>query len=174
MLVSLKWLRDYVDLPDDLDVEAFAERLTMASAEVEGIERVGGWDRDLVTVAEVLSVDPHPNADRLVLATVEYGAGEPHTVVCGAPNVAAGQRVAFAREGAELVDPRSGETATLKAARIRGVESSGMVLSERELGLSEEHEGILELPGDAPVGRRSPTTSATWCWTCTPGRTGPT
>ena len=152
MLVSLKWLRDYVDLPDDLDVEAFAERLTMASAEVEGIERIGGWDRDLVTVAEVLSVDPHPNADRLVLATVEYGAGEPHTVVCGAPNVAAGQRVAFAREGAELVDPRSGEPTALKAARIRGVESSGMVLSERELGLSEEHEGILELPGDAPVG----------------------
>ena len=152
MLVSLKWLRDYVDLPDDLDVEAFAERLTMASAEVEGIERVGGWDRDLVTVAEVLSVDPHPNADRLLLATVEYGAGEPHTVVCGAPNVAAGQRVAFAREGATLIDPRNGQPATLKAARIRGVESSGMVLSERELGLSEEHEGILELPADAPVG----------------------
>ena len=152
MLVSLKWLRDYVDLPDDLDVEAFAERLTIASAEVEGIERVGGWDRDLVTVAEVLAVEPHPNADRLKLATVEYGAGEPRTVVCGAPNVAAGQRVAFAREGAQLVDPRSGEVSTLKAARIRGVESSGMVLSERELGLSEEHEGILELPADAPVG----------------------
>ena len=152
MLVSLKWLRDYVDLPDNLDVEAFAERLTMASAEVEGIERVGGWDRELVTVAEVLTVEPHPNADRLRLATVEYGAGESRTVVCGAPNVAAGQRVAFAREGAQLVDPRSGETSTLKAARIRGVESSGMVLSERELGLSDEHEGILELPADAPVG----------------------
>ena len=153
MLVSLKWLRDYVDLPDDLDVEAFAERLTMASAEVEGIERIGDWDRDLVTVAEVLSVDQHPNADRLKLATVEYGAGEPRTVVCGAPNVAAGQRVAFAREGAELIDPRNGERSTLKPATIRGVESAGMVLSERELGLSDEHEGILELPADAPVGR---------------------
>lgn len=153
MLVSLKWLRDYVDLPGDLDVEAFAERLTIASAEVEGIERVGDWDRELVTVAEVLSIDPHPNADRLKLATVEYGAGEPRTVVCGAPNVAAGQRVAFAREGAELVDPRNGERSTLKPARIRGVESAGMVLSERELGLSEAHEGILELPADAPVGR---------------------
>ena len=153
MLVSLKWLRDYVELPGDLDVEAFAERLTMASAEVEGIERVGDWDRELVTVAEVLSVDPHPNADRLKLATVEYGAGEPRTVVCGAPNVAAGQRVAFAREGAELIDPRDGQRATLKPARIRGVESAGMVLSERELGLSDEHEGILELPADAPVGQ---------------------
>ena len=153
MLVSLKWLRDYVDLPDDLDVDAFAERLTMASAEVEGVERIGDWDRDLVTVAEVLSIDPHPNADRLKLATVEYGAGEPRTVVCGAPNVAAGQRVAFAREGAELIDPRNGERSTLKPATIRGVESAGMVLSERELGLSEAHEGILELPTDAPIGR---------------------
>ena len=153
MLVSLKWLRDYVDLPDNLDVEAFAERLTMASAEVEGIERVGGWDRELVTVAEVLTVEPHPNADRLQASRPSSTApGEPRTVVCGAPNVAAGQRVAFAREGAQLVDPRSGEVLTLKAARIRGVESSGMVLSERELGLSEEHEGILELPADAPVG----------------------
>ena len=153
MLVSLKWLRDYVDLPADLDVDAFAERLTMASAEVEGIERIGDWDRELVTVAEVLSIDPHPNADRLKLATVEYGAGEPRTVVCGAPNVAAGQRVAFAREGAELIDPRNGERSTLKPATIRGVESAGMVLSERELGLSEAHEGILELPADAPIGR---------------------
>ena len=154
MLVSLKWLRDYVDLPDDdLDIEAFAERLTMASAEVEGIERIGDWDRELVTVAHVMSVDPHPNADRLKLATVDYGAPQPRTVVCGAPNVAAGQRVAFAREGAELIDPRNGERSTLKPAKIRGVESAGMVLSERELGLSDEHEGILELPADAPVGR---------------------
>ena len=152
MLVSLRWLRDYVDLPDDLDVEAFARRLTMATAEVERIGRVGGWDRELVTVGSVLSVDAHPNADRLRLATVDYGGAEPQTVVCGAPNVAAGQRVAFAREGAELIDPRNGEPFRLKRAKIRGVESSGMVLSERELGLSEEHEGILELPADAPLG----------------------
>ena len=152
MLVSLKWLREYVDLPADLDVDAFAHRLTIASSEVEGIERVGDWDRDLVIVAAVLAVDPHPDADRLRLATVDYGGAEPQTVVCGAPNVTAGQRVAFAREGAELIDPRSGTATRLKRATIRGVESSGMVLSERELGLSEEHEGILELPADAPVG----------------------
>ncbi|MEE8422801.1 MAG: phenylalanine--tRNA ligase subunit beta [Dehalococcoidia bacterium] len=153
MLVSLNWLRDYVDLPADVDADDLAHRLTMASAEVEGINHVGaGWDRELVTVGSVTSVDPHPNADRLVLATVDYGGGSPQQVVCGAPNVAAGQRVAFAREGATLVDPQSGEPSTLEAATIRGVESAGMVLSERELGLSDEHEGILVLPEDAPVG----------------------
>ena len=152
MLVSLRWLREYAGLPDGLGADELAARLTAASAEVEGIARTGGWDRELVTVGEVLAVEPHPDADRLRLATVEYGAGTPQTVVCGAPNVAAGQRVAFAREGALLTDPRSGEPAPLRRARIRGVESAGMVLSERELGLSGEHEGILVLPSDAPVG----------------------
>jgi phenylalanyl-tRNA synthetase beta chain len=153
MLVSLKWLRDYVDLPRDLDVEELAHRLTEASAEVEGVRRIGAqWDRELVRVGEVLEVAPHPNADRLRLATVNWGGPAPQTVVCGAPNVAAGQRIAFAREGAELRDPRGGGTARLKATKIRGVESAGMVLSEAELGLSEQHEGILELPAEAPVG----------------------
>jgi phenylalanyl-tRNA synthetase beta chain len=152
MLVSLKWLREYVDLPADLDVEALAERLTMASAEVEGIRRVGGWDRALVTVGAVLAVEPHPQADRLRLVTVDYGGAEPQRVVCGAPNVATGQRIAFAREGARLRDGHSGEPAVLRRSKIRGVESAGMVLSERELGLSEAHEGIVVLPADAPVG----------------------
>ena len=153
MLVSLKWLRQYVDLPADVDVDALAHRLTMASAEVEGIRRVGAeWDGDLVTVGAVLAVDPHPNADRLRLATVDYGGDAPQQVVCGAPNVEAGQRVAFGREGARVIDPRSGESVALRRAKIRGVESAGMVLSERELGLSEEHEGIMVLPADAPVG----------------------
>ena len=153
MLVSLKWLRQYVDLPADVDVEALAHRLTMASAEVEGIHRIGAqWDRDLVTVGAVLAVDPHPNADRLLLATVDYGGDAPQQVVCGAPNVEAGQRVAFGREGARVIDPRSGQSVALRRAKIRGVESAGMVLSERELGLSEEHEGIMVLPPDAPVG----------------------
>ena len=153
MLVSLKWLRDYVDLPDDLDAGELAHRLTTASAEVEGIHRVGAaWDREFVTVGAVVAVDPHPNADRLHLATVDYGGEEPRQVVCGAPNVEAGQRVAFGREGATLVDPQSGAQTTLKRAQIRGVESAGMVLSERELGISDEHEGILVLPEDAPVG----------------------
>ena len=98
------------------------------------------------------SVDPHPNADRLRLATVSL-EGEELTVVCGAPNIAAGQKVAFAMVGARLVDARTGNVETLKAARIRGVESAGMVCSERELALGDDHEGILVLPEDAPQGR---------------------
>ncbi len=153
MLVSIKWLRDYVDLPDDVDVEAVAHRLTMGSAEVEGIDVVGAqWDRELVTVGSVLSVDPHPDADRLRLVTVDYGGKAPQQVVCGAPNLAEGQRIAFARVGATLFDARTGEPSTLKPAKIRGFESSGMVLSEHELGISEEHEGILVLADDASVG----------------------
>ncbi len=152
MLVSLNWLRDYVDLPAGLDVEDLATRLTMASSEVEGIHRTGGWDRDLVRVGQVLAVEPHPQADRLRLATVDYGGPEPQQVVCGAPNLAVGQRIAFAREGARLVDGHTGEASVLKRSKIRGVESAGMVLSERELGLSESHDGIIELPADAPIG----------------------
>ena len=153
MLVSLKWLRDYVDLPLDLDVERFAEQLTMATAEVDGVELIGGeWDRELITVGEVLSVAPHPDADRLRLAVVDYGGADPQQVVCGAPNLAVGQRVAFARPGAQLTDPRSGRRRRLKASTIRGVASAGMVLSEAELGISESHEGIIELPLDAPIG----------------------
>ncbi len=110
------------------------------------------WDRDLVRVGAVLAVDPHPQADRLRLATVDYGGAEPLQVVCGAPNLAVGQRVAFAREGARLYDGHSGEPSTLKRSKIRGVESAGMVLSERELGISEDHEGIIELPEDAAIG----------------------
>lgn len=151
MRVSLKWLADYVDVT--LPPKELAHKLTMAGLEVEHIERIGGeWDEELVKVGLVISVEPHPNADRLRLATVEYGAGEPMTVVCGAPNVAVGQKIAFARAGAKLVDGHTGTPAELKPAKIRGVESTGMVCSERELGLSEEHEGILVLPADAHVG----------------------
>jgi phenylalanyl-tRNA synthetase beta chain len=149
--VSLKWLADYVDIT--LPPEELAHRLTMAGLEVETIERVGGdWDEQLITVGRVVAVDAHPNADRLRLATVDFGGDGPMTVVCGAPNVAAGQKVAFARAGARLIDGRTGKATVLKPASIRGVESSGMVCSEKELGLSGEHEGILVLPDDAPIG----------------------
>ena len=152
MLVSLKWLRDYVDLPADLDVDDLAHRLTMASAEVDGIHRVGNWDRDLVRVGHVMKVEPHPDADRLRLVTVDDGHGEPLRVVCGAPNVAEGQRIAFAREGADLIDGHTGKPSRLKKGTIRGVVSSGMVLSEAELGLSQSHDGIIVLPADTLVG----------------------
>ena len=148
MKIPVSWLREYVDV--SLPPRELAHRLTMAGLESEGETVFGeGWDN--VSVARVVAVEPHPNADRLTLATVDTG-GEQATVVCGAPNVAAGQRVAFARPGAKLLDPDTGDQETLKAARIRGVESAGMVCSERELGLGEDHTGILVLDGDAPVG----------------------
>jgi len=148
--LPLSWLRDYVDVT--LSPAEFAQRVTDAIAEVEGWEVIGEqWDPELVRVAEVLAVDPHPNADRLVLATVNVGEG-PKTVVCGAPNVVAGQKVAFATEGAMLVDGHTGKLSKLKLRAIRGVDSAGMVLSEKELGLSDDHEGILVLPGDCAIG----------------------
>ena len=150
MKLPLSWLRDYVDI--SLEPAEFASRVTDAIAEVEGWEVIGEhWDPELVRVAEVLGVEPHPNADRLRLATVNAGEG-PRTVVCGAPNVAAGQKVAFATEGAMLVDGHTGKLSKLKLRAIRGVDSAGMVLSEKELGLSDEHEGILVLPEDSAIG----------------------
>jgi phenylalanyl-tRNA synthetase beta chain len=149
MRVSLKWLSEYVDLR--LPPEELAERLTHAGLAVDTIVRSGDWGDD-IRVGEVAAVDPHPNADRLRLATVDVGPGERHRVVCGAPNLAVGQRIAFATVGARVRDGHTGKDSVLKPAVIRGVESAGMVLSERELGLSEDHEGILVLPPDAPVG----------------------
>ena len=151
MKVSLDWLREFVDI--DLPVPELARRLIDATAEVESWETIGAaWDPERIRVAEVVAVEPHPNADRLRLATVETGSGR-QQVVCGAPNLAVGQKVAFATEGARLFDGHTGEPTILKLRPIRGVESAGMVLSERELGLSDEHEGILVLPDDAVPGR---------------------
>ena len=151
MKVPLSWLKKYV--PVTISPEDLAHRLTMAGIEVDQVEKIGGeWDKDKVVVGRVLKVDSHPNADRLTVPQVDLGDGETMTVVCGAPNVAAGQKIAFAREGARLVSLRSGSIEPLKAARIRGVESSGMVCSALELGLGEDHDGILVLAEDAPVG----------------------
>ncbi len=163
MKVPLSWLKDYVDIT--LPVARLAERLTLAGLEVESLTPIGElWDRDKVFVGQVLEVTRHPDADRLVLARVEYGAAAPLTVVTGAPNLypyvgqdlsnGRGPKVAFAIVGARLYDGHSAEPkiATLKAGKIRGILSQGMVCSEKELGLSDEHEGILILPEDAPVG----------------------
>ncbi|TMB99838.1 MAG: phenylalanine--tRNA ligase subunit beta [Chloroflexi bacterium] len=151
MRVPLNWLADYVDIV--LPPEELARRLTMAGVEVGDIMRSGEeWEG--IRVAEVVKVDPHPDpeVERLRLATVELDEDERHTVVCGAPNIAPGQKVAFAGIGTRLIDGRTGEPTVLKAARKRGVESAGMVLSEKELGISEQHEGILVLPDEAEVG----------------------
>ena len=148
MKVSLKWLRDYVDIK--LAPKELAERLTMAGLEVKGTQTIGGtWDK--VVIGEVIALNPHPNADRLKLATVDLGT-EQVTTVCGAPNISLGQRVTFAHIGARLIDPHTGEAIVLKPAKIRGVASEGMVCSEKELGISESHEGILVLPPEAPIG----------------------
>jgi len=147
MKVSLKWLSEYVDIK--LTPQELAERLTMAGIEVQGVQTMGGWEK--MMVGEVTEVNPHPDADRLKLVTVNLGSQQ-LTVVCGAPNIAVGQRVPFARVGAQLIDGHTGEMLTLKPAKIRGVLSEGMVCSEKELGISDRHEGIMVLPPEAPVG----------------------
>jgi len=148
MRVPVSWLRDFV--PITLPIRELAHRLTMAGVEVGEVEEIGaGWEHCFV--GQVLRVLPHPNADRLKLCEVDIGR-QRVTVVCGAPNVAEGQKVALALAGARLYDPRTGKPETLKPTRIRGVLSPGMICSERELGLGEDHTGILVLPEDAPVG----------------------
>ncbi len=157
MRVPLQWLQEMVDVA--LPVDELADRLTLGGLEVTAIDRVGEWwDRDRIVVGEVVAVRPHPNADRLVLVRVRLGVDEEIEVVTGAPNLpvgTSGQKVVFAKSGARLIDGYADEEryVTLKPAKIRGVRSEGMVCSEKELGLSDSHEGILILPDDAPVGR---------------------
>lgn len=174
MLVPLSWLREYVDIP--LPTPRLAERLTLAGLEEASLTNTGEWwEEDKIVVGQVAAVLPHPDADRLVLVDVDHqpsqGAADPvlQRVVTGAPNLfqfndrslSSGDlpvlKVAFAREGALLNDAYSDKRPRprkrLKKAKIRGVESLGMVCSELELGLSEEHEGILLLPDDAPIGQ---------------------
>ncbi len=165
MLVPLSWLKDYVDLLPS--IPALAERLTLAGMEVERIEHIGDWwDAEKIVVGQIVSVKKHPNADRLTLVEVNYGGSKPEQVVTGAPNLFHYKdtppdqlpvlKAPFARAGAVLLDAYSDERPRpkkeLKPSKIRGILSSGMVCSERELGLSEEHEGILLLPDDAPLG----------------------
>jgi phenylalanyl-tRNA synthetase beta chain len=151
MRVPLRWLSEYVEI--DLPPAELAHRLTMAGLEAEKIDYIGAdWDK--VYVGFVERVAPHPDADRLVLAAVDAGPDRHLTVVTGAPNIRQGQKVALALAGARLIDGHSEGRVykTLKPSAIRGVRSEGMVCSEKELGLSDEHEGILVLPADAPVG----------------------
>jgi phenylalanyl-tRNA synthetase beta chain len=148
MKVPLNWLKDYVDVT--LPPPELAERLTLAGFEVGELEVIGGsWDH--VIVGQITAVNPHPNADRLRLATVDLGQ-EQETVVCGAPNLNTGDKIAFARVGARLINPYNGKTEALKPAKIRGVLSSGMICSEKELGISDSHEGIMVLSDEATIG----------------------
>ena len=147
MRISLEWLADFIDLDlEDAELpERLANGLLLAGLEVEALERPEASFDGLV-VAEVLSVDPHPNADRLKLCRVADGAGE-RSVVCGAPNVAAGRRVVLATPGVRMPGG-----VKVEVARIRGEQSEGMICSERELGLGADHSGIMLLSGAAEVG----------------------
>ena len=147
MKVPLSWLKQYVDV--DLPAQDLAHRLTMAGIEVGEVEVIGGWSE--VFVGHVTGVRPHPNADRLRLCVVSTGS-EDLEVVCGAPNVAVGQNICFAKVGANIYNTHTERHEVLEAAKIRGVESQGMICSAVELGLGDDHSGIIELPEDAPVG----------------------
>jgi len=148
MKVPIRWLKEYVAI--DLPLAELAERLTMAGTEVKGMPVISGKWQNIV-VGKIAAITPHPNAGRLRLVTVDLGT-EQKTVVCGAPNLRLGDKVAFAHVGAELIDGYSGQKVVLKSAKIRGVVSKGMVCSEKELGISLSHEGIMVLPPEAPVG----------------------
>ena len=148
MRVSLNWLKEYVDI--NVPVDDLLNRLTMAGFEGKVQQVIGGnWEN--IVVGQITAVNPHPNADRLTLVTIDVG-GRQETVVCGAPNVGVGQKMAFAPVDSQLINPHTGKTERLKSARIRGVVSNGMACSEKELGISEEHEGILVLPAEATIG----------------------
>ncbi|HID61490.1 MAG TPA: phenylalanine--tRNA ligase subunit beta [Anaerolineae bacterium] len=161
MRVPLSWLKEYVDIT--LPVEELAERMTLAGLEVAAIEHVQvpedrpAWDPEKIVVGEIVEVRPHPNADRLTLAVVDYGGDEPEIVVTGAPNIKVGDtglKAPFARRGARLYDGHvdGWKLSTLKPGKIRGIRSEAMVCSEKELGLRDSHEEVLLLPHDAPVG----------------------
>jgi phenylalanyl-tRNA synthetase beta chain len=138
MRVPVAWLREYCD--PGLPAEAIADALTMAGIKLERLHRAGVGDPAGFVVGRVLSAEKHPDADRLTVCEVDDGGGEPRTIVCGAPNVAAGQTVAVARPGAIMPDGSK-----LGEAKLRGVKSSGMILAEDELGIGEDHAGIMVL-----------------------------
>jgi phenylalanyl-tRNA synthetase beta chain len=180
MKIPISWLKDYIDL-DGLSVEDIARKLTLAGLEVDEIKYAGlpmpeykdgekhefktsgiGWDKEKLVVAEIREVKEHPNADRLTLLDL-FDGKENQTVLTGAPNIfhlkgtgklAKPIKAAYAKEGTTLYDGHAEglQLMTLKRTKIRGVESYSMVCSEMELGISEEHEGIILLDDDAPVG----------------------
>jgi len=151
MTISYTWLLDY--LPEALPVADLSAILTSIGLEVEAVEKVESVKGSLegLVIGEVLTCSRHPNADKLSVTTVNIGSGEALQIVCGAPNVAAGQRVIVAPVGA-YVHPTEGEAFLIKKAKIRGENSEGMICAEDEIGLGKSHAGIMILPADAPVG----------------------
>jgi phenylalanyl-tRNA synthetase beta chain len=151
MTISYNWLSEY--LPVKIEPEKLSKILTSIGLEVEGMEKyeaVKGGLQGLV-IGEVLECHPHPNADKLSVTRVRIGSGEPLSIVCGAPNVAVGQKVIVAPVGATIY-PLKAEPVTMKVAKIRGVESHGMICAEDEIGLGSGHAGIMVLPHEAKTG----------------------
>jgi phenylalanyl-tRNA synthetase beta chain len=178
MKVPLKWLTDHVDLAD-VPLPELVERLTLAGLEVSGVRLFGipapaglkakqldpgpTWDRDKIVTAHIQKIDKHPNADKLKLVTLDYGAAEPKQVVTGAPNIAvgeSGQKVILGLRGSRYFiaeeDKATKQTRkvikTLEPKELRGIPNEAMCMSDFELGISDEHEGIILLEADAPIG----------------------
>lgn len=151
MNISYKWLKEYVDF--DLTPQETADALTSCGLEVDALEEVQTVKGGLkgLFVGKVLTCEPHPNSDHLHVTTVDLGKGEPQQIVCGAPNVAAGQKVIVADLGCVLYDGE--QEFTIKKSKLRGVESFGMICAEDEIGVGTDHAGIIVLPEDAPVGQ---------------------
>src|SRR5262245_40569101 len=144
MKVPYSWLADWVGIP--WDAAELGSRLTMAGFELDGLEPAAPPFTE-VFVAQIVSAERHPQADKLQVCRVSVGAGEPLQIVCGAANARAGLKSALAVVGAKLPGGLD-----IKAAKLRGVESMGMLASAKELGLADTSSGIVELPPDAPVG----------------------
>jgi len=150
MNISYKWLREYVDF--DLSADEVAKALTSIGLEVDGVEEVQSIRGGLqgIVIGEVLTCEPHPNSDHMHVCTVNLGQGEPEQIVCGAPNVEAGQKVVVATLGTKLYD--GDQEFTIKKSKLRGIESNGMICAEDEIGIGQSHDGIIVLPQDAVPG----------------------
>ena len=150
MNISYKWLKEYVDF--DLTAQQVCDALTSTGLEVDALEEVQSIKGGLkgLYVGKVLTCEPHPNSDHLHVTTVDLGKGEPSQIVCGAPNVAAGQKVIVADLGCVLYD--GDQEFVIKKSKLRGVESNGMICAEDEIGVGASHDGIIVLPDDAVVG----------------------
>lgn len=151
MNISYKWLKEYVDF--DLTAQQVCDALTSIGLEVDALEEVQSIKGGLkgLYVGKVLTCVPHPNSDHLKITTVDLGKENPQQIVCGAPNVDAGQKVIVADLGCILYD--GDKEITIKRSKLRGVESLGMICAEDEIGIGTDHQGIIVLPDDAPVGQ---------------------
>ena len=153
MNISFKWLKEYVDF--DMTPQEVADALTSIGLEVGSVEEVqaikGGLEG--LVVGHVLTCEPHPDSDHMHVCTVDLGEDTPSQIVCGAPNVAAGQKVIVATLGTKLYD--GDNCFTIKRSKLRGVESLGMICAEDEIGVGHSHDGIIVLPEDTQVGLKA-------------------